>query len=126
MYTNHKFSNAHKLKIKNEKLKIKNEWATMGMWVAYVWGTTLAGLAVHPYKSVKKMILSDRVLLPVVLSPALGLVTLFVVGRLGSGVFELQGYVREIVAFLLGTTLIGLVMWQGLLLALVYRFWRAR
>jgi hypothetical protein len=103
-----------------------NQWGSMGAWVAYVWFKTLAGLAVHPYKSVKKMVFRDQILLPVVASPIVGLAVLFVVGRVGSSVWDMTGLWREGTAALLGTILIGLLLWQVLLLALVYRFWRAK
>lgn len=96
------------------------------VWVTYVWVTTLAGLAIHPYQSVRRMVLNKPVLLPVALSPVLGLVGLFVVGRVFSYAFTLGPIGRELVALVLGSTLIGLLLWQGLLLALVWRFWRAR
>ena len=99
---------------------------TMIAYISYVWMTTLAGLAIHPYKSVKKMVLKERVLLPVVMSPVMGLVGLFVVGRVGSYAMNLSGLMREGMAMMLGVILIGLLMWQGLLVALVVRFWRAR
>lgn len=99
---------------------------TLLIWMSYVWGTTLAGLAIHPYQSVKRMVLTKPILLPVTISPVLGLIALFVVGRVGSFVFSVSGVARELMALLLGSTLIGLLLWQGLLLALVYRFWRAR
>ena len=99
---------------------------TMIAYISYVWMTTLAGLAIHPYKSVKKMVLKERVLLPVVMSPVMGLVGLFVVGRVGSYAMNLTGLMREGMAMMLGVILIGLLMWQGLLVALVVRFWRAR
>ena len=99
---------------------------TMIAYISYVWMTTLAGLAIHPYKSVKKMVMSERVLLPVVMSPVMGLVGLFVVGRVGSYAMNLTGLMREGMAMMLGVILIGLLMWQGLLVALVIRFWRAR
>jgi len=96
------------------------------LWIGYVWVTTLAGLAIHPYKSVRRMVLREQVLLPVVLSPGLGLVGLFLVGRVGSFFLNIGGGEREGLALILGSTLLGLLMWQGLLLALVVRFWRAR
>lgn len=103
-----------------------NHWGAMGVWMAYVWSVTLAGLAIHPYQSVRRMVLNKPVLLPVTLSPVIGLVALFVLGRVGSFVFTLGPIGRELVALVLGSTLIGLLLWQGLLLALVIRFWRAR
>lgn len=94
--------------------------------MSYVWGTTLAGLAIHPYQSIRRIVLTKRVLLPVTLSPFIGLISLFVVGRVGSYFFTLGSLGRELIALFLGSTLIGLLMWQGLLLMLVLRFWRAR
>lgn len=105
---------------------MKKHWGVMGAWVAYVWATTLAGLAIHPYKSVKRMVMGDTVWLPTTLSPALGLLGLFVMGRVFSYIFTLGPVARELVAGVLGSTLIGLLLWQGLLLALVWRFFRAR
>jgi hypothetical protein len=99
---------------------------TWVLWVSYVWMTTLAGLAIHPYKSVKRMVLGETVLLPVTLSPIMGLVGLFIVGRVGSAIFTLGPLGREIMALVLGSTLVGLFLWQGLLLVLIGRFWRVR
>lgn len=100
--------------------------SAFALWVGYVWGTTLAGLAIHPYQSIRRIVLGKKILLPVTLSPLIGLVGLFVVGRVGSYVFTLGDMGREIMAMILGSTLIGLLMWQALLLLLVWRFWRAR
>ena len=96
------------------------------IWISYVWGTTLAGLAIDPYQSIRRIVLGKKILLPVTLSPLIGLIVLFVAGRMGSYVFTLGTIGRELVALVLGSTLIGLLMWQGLLLLLVLRFWRAR
>lgn len=96
------------------------------LWTTYVWSVTLAGLAIHPYQSVRRMVLDKPVLLPVALSPVLGLLALFILGRVGSYVFTLGPVGREIMALALGSTLIGLLLWQGLLLFLVVRFWRVR
>ncbi|MFH2085902.1 MAG: hypothetical protein ABII21_03915 [bacterium] len=98
----------------------------MALWISYVWSVTLAGLAIHPYQSMRRMVLDKPILLPVALSPVIGLVGLFVLGRVGSFVFTLGSLGRELVALVLGSTLIGLLLWQGLLLLLVVRFWRAR
>jgi len=98
----------------------------LALWIAYVWSVTLAGLAIHPYQSVRRMVLNKPILLPVVLSPVLGLLGLFFVGRVFSYIFTLGSIGRELVALVLGSTLIGLLLWQGLLLALVIRFWRVR
>ena len=91
-----------------------------------MWSVTLAGLAIHPYQSVKRMVLNKPILLPVAFSPVLGLLGLFFVGRIFSYVFTLGPVGRELTALVLGSTLIGLLLWQALLLVLVFRFWRAR
>ncbi len=103
--------------------RILKKWV---MWGSYVWATTMAGLAVHPYKSVKSIVIREHLLLPVTLSPIIGLAILFVVGRVGSRVMNLTGMMREIMAATLGTILIGLLLWQALLLILVWRFWRVK
>lgn len=100
--------------------------STFLVWISYVWATTLAGLAIHPYQSIRRIVLTKRILLPVTLSPIIGLVILFVIGRVGSHFFTLGSLGRELMALVLGSTLVGLVMWQGLLLLLVWRFWRVR
>ncbi len=102
------------------------KWGALGVWVAYVWSVTLAGLAIHPYQSVKRMVLNKPILLPVTMSPVLGLIALFVVGRVGSFFFTLGPIGREMMAMALGSTLLGLLLWQGLLMVLVVRFWRAK
>lgn len=96
------------------------------VWIAYVWATTVAGLTIHPYQSIKRIVMDKPILLPVAMSPVLGLIVLFVIGRLGSYIFTLGTIGREFMALILGSTLIGLLMWQGLLMFLVVRFWRAR
>lgn len=71
------------------------------------------------------MVFGEQILLPVVLSPVFGLAILFVIGRVGSYVLTLHGTWREGMALILGSIFLGLLMWQILLAALVYRFWRA-
>jgi hypothetical protein len=102
------------------------KWGALGVWIAYVWSVTLAGLAIHPYQSVKRMVFNKPILLPVVTSPIIGLVALFFAGRVGSFFFTLGPIGREMMAMALGSTLIVLLLWQALLLILVLRFWRAR
>lgn len=94
------------------------------VWGSYVWATTMAGLAVHPYKSIKMMVLRDHVLLPVALSPLIGLIAISVIGRVGSRVMNLSGLPRELVAGILGVSLIGLLLWQALIAVLIWRFGR--
>lgn len=96
-------------------------------FASYVWITTLAGLAIHPYQSVRRMVMERerRILLPVALSPTLALAGFFLVGRMGSYVIDVGGRWRELMALLLGWTFIGLLLWQVLILVLILRFVRS-
>lgn len=92
------------------------------MFVAYIWSKTLLGLAIHPYKSVRE-VTKNKVLVPVIFSPIIGLGILFVLGRMGSYVFELEGYKRSFMALTLSSGLIAILLWQGLLLYLLFSFY---
>jgi hypothetical protein len=94
------------------------------LFIGYVWSKTLLGLAISPYKSVRE-ITRHKVLLPVVFSPLYGLMILFVLGRLGSFVFEVEGYKRTLLAIILSTSLISILLWQLLLLYLLVSFYLA-
>lgn len=98
----------------------------IALFVSYVWVTTLVGLAIHPYQSVRRMVFEKekRILLPVVMSP-LGVIIIFLfTGRVGSYFLNISGIYREIVSGLLGWSLIGLLLWQVLMIILVVRFVR--
>jgi hypothetical protein len=92
------------------------------IFIAYVWTKTLLGLAISPYKSVRE-VTRHKVLVPVVFSPLIGLFILFILGRMGSFVFELEGLERNGMAILLSTGLIAVLLWQGLLLYLLGSFY---
>lgn len=94
------------------------------MFFAYIWTKTLLGLTFSPYKSLRDV--SRRpVLLPVVLSPLYGLAALFVLGRIGSILFEVEGYKRTFMAFLLSSGLISILLWQLLIVYLLISFFLA-
>ncbi|MBI4084559.1 MAG: hypothetical protein HY431_01495 [Candidatus Levybacteria bacterium] len=97
---------------------------TLLLFIAYVWTKTLLGLAITPYKSVRELT-RHRVLLPVVFSPLYGLAILFVVGRVGSYVFEVDGIIRSSLAFILSSALLSILMWQALLIYLLLSFYLA-
>lgn len=94
------------------------------LFIGYVWITTLAGLAIHPYKSIRGMVGDNprRILLPVVLTPAVSILIMLVVGRLGSYVFDVNGLKREVMSLLLGIVSLSFFMWQILMIYLVFRF----
>lgn len=92
------------------------------IFIAYVWTRTLLGLVISPYKSVREMT-RHKVLVPVLFSPLIGLVILFVLGRMGSFVFEVEGFKRTFLALSLSTALIAILLWQLLLLYLLMSFY---
>lgn len=94
------------------------------IFIAYVWTKTLLGLAITPYKSTRE-ITRHRVLLPVVFSPLYGLVILFIIGRVGSFLFDLDGVQRSLLALVLSSALISILLWQGLLIYLLLSFYLA-
>lgn len=92
------------------------------IFIGYVWSKTLLGLVLHPYKSVREMT-RQKVLVPVVFSPVIGLAILFVLGRMGSFVFEVEGFRRTVLAVSLSTGLIAILLWQAFLLYLLLSFY---
>jgi hypothetical protein len=91
------------------------------IFVAYVWTKTLLGLSFHPFSTVRE-VTRRPVLLPVVFSPIIGLFTLFILGRIAALLITTYGLSRELIALALSTALIGIVLWQLLLLYLLVSF----
>jgi hypothetical protein len=84
----------------------------------------LLGLTFHPYKSVRETI-HRPILLPVVFSPVIAIILLFLAAKIGSLLIIVYGIKREAVAIFLSTTLISIIFWQLLLLYLVLSFFFA-
>jgi hypothetical protein len=91
------------------------------IFVAYVWTKTLLGLTFHPFSTVRE-VTRRPVLLPVIFSPFIGLLTLFVLGRIGALLITVYGLSRELIALTLSCALIGIVLWQLLLVYLLISF----
>jgi hypothetical protein len=106
------------------KSKNKNNRSTLVIFIAYVWTKTLLGLTIRPYKSVRE-INRNKVLTPVLFSPIIGLIVLFVFGRMATYVLELGDFGRTVMAIVLSTGLISILLWQGLLLYLFFSFRKA-
>ena len=106
--------------------RFPSSWKRLTFFISYVWATTLMGLAIHPYQSVRRMVFEKekRIFLPVVLSPFGTILTFLVIGRVGSYFLNISGVYREVMAGMLGWSLIGLVLWQLLMIMLVVRFIR--
>lgn len=92
------------------------------IFITYILTKTLLGLVIHPYKSVRQ-VTRHKVLVPVVFSPLYSLLGLFVVGRIGSFLFEIHDPLKRVlIAHILGTGLISILLWQLLLIYLLVSF----
>lgn len=102
---------------------------TFLIYAAYIWTKTLLGLTFHPYHSVRETI-RRPILLPVIFTPFIGILILFIAGKFGSLLITVYDLKRELIALFLSTTLISIIFWQLLLLYLLMSFlvasWRKR
>ncbi len=94
---------------------------TFLIFTAYIWTKTLLGLTFHPFTTVRE-VTRRPVLLPVIFSPFLGLLILFVMGRVGALLISVYGLKREAIALFLSTALISILFWQALLIYLLISF----
>jgi hypothetical protein len=85
------------------------------IFVAYVWTKTLLGLSFHPFSTTRE-VTRRPVLLPVIFSPIIGLLALFLLGRIAALLITTYGPSRELISLTLSTALIGILLWQLLLL----------
>lgn len=95
------------------------------LFVGYVWTKLLVGFIIHPYKSIRETA-SAHIFLPVVFSPLYALCLLFIMGRLGTLLFDIYGFKREIIALILSTGLFSIVMWQIILVYFFIHFVRQK
>ncbi len=91
------------------------------VYISYIWTKTLLGLTFHPYKSVKETI-RRPILLPVLFSPLIAMLLLFLTAKIGSLLIIVYGMQREAVGIFLSATLISILFWQALLLYLLFNF----
>jgi len=99
--------------------------STLVVYIGYYWTKTLIGLTFHPYFSVRET-LRRPILLPVLFVPFLGIIFLFIAGKIGSLFIFIHGDLRGVVALFLSTALFTIVFWQLLLLYLLGSFILAR
>ena len=94
---------------------------TFLIFVAYIWLKMLVKLTTEPFISVRQ-ITRRTILLPVIFSPIIGLVVLFTFGRFSSLLINIYGFERSLISLFLSTILISFVLWQLLLLYLLFSF----
>ena len=86
-----------------------------------IWTKTLLGLTFHPFTSIRGVI-RRPILLPVVFTPAFGLLILFIMGRIAAILITFYGIKLDLIVLFLSTTLISILLWQILLLYLLTSF----
>lgn len=94
---------------------------TFFIFVAYIWTKTLIGLTFRPFFTVRE-VTRRPILLPTIFTPFLGLLTLFVLGRIGALLITVYGLKRELISIVLSTALISVLFWQLLLIYLLISF----
>lgn len=102
---------------------------TFFIFASYIWTKTLLALTFHPYKAIQET-MRRPVLFPVIFSPFIGIIILFLAAKIGGLILNVYGFEREFVAIFLSTTLLSILFWQALLLYLLGSFliasWRGR
>ncbi|MEK7559370.1 MAG: hypothetical protein AAB521_03620 [Patescibacteria group bacterium] len=94
---------------------------TFLIYVAYIFTKTLLGITFYPYKSIMETT-RRPILIPVIFSPFIGLLLLFITGKIGSLLIRVYGRERELIALFLGTAIASILLWQALLLYLLLSF----
>src|SRR5690349_18564948 len=91
------------------------------MYTSYIWTKTLLGLTFHPLRAIKETI-RRPILIPVIFSPFIGVVILFISAKIGGYLLNIYGISRDLVAIFLATTALSILFWQLLLFYLLGSF----
>jgi len=91
------------------------------IFVGFIWTKTLLGLTFHPFTTIRQ-VTRRPVLLPVILTPIIGLIAFFIFGRIGAFLVDFYGISRTAIAIFLSTFLISILFWQALLIYLLLNF----
>jgi hypothetical protein len=94
---------------------------TFLIFVGFIWTKTLLGLTFHPFTTIRQ-VTRRPVLLPVILTPIVGLIAFFVFGRIGAFLVDFYGISRTAISIFLSTFLMSILFWQALLIYLLLNF----
>ncbi len=94
---------------------------TFLIYVAYIFTKTLLGITFYPYKSVLETA-RRPILIPVIFSPFVGFICLFIISKIGSLLIRVYGRERELIGLFLSTAFISIIFWQILLMYLLISF----
>ena len=81
----------------------------------------LIGLTFRPFFAIRE-VTRRPILFPTIFSPFLGLLVLFIVGRVAAFLVTVYGVERELIAMILSMALISIFFWQVLLIYLLVSF----
>ncbi len=95
--------------------------STFFIYVGYIFTKTLLGITFYPYKSVLETT-RRPILIPVIFSPFVGFICLFIVSKIGSLLIKVYGRERELIGLFLSTAFISIIFWQTLLMYLLISF----
>lgn len=90
----------------------------------YQMGRISLGLVVHPYRTMRE-VARDKWDWPLALVPVGLLIGSLVMGRIGARLVEVPEVWRNKLALILMTVAAGLLVWQGVVGYLGWRFWSA-
>ena len=102
-----------------------NYFIVLMLVVVYQLGRVTLGLAVHPYRTMRGVV-RDKWEWPLVMIPGGLLIVGMVGGRVGARLIDIPEWGRTEVAVVLATVMVGLMMWQGVVGYLWWRFSRIR
>jgi len=99
------------------------------IYVFYVWTKMLLGLTFYPLRFTRKVV-RRPILFPVIFTPLMGLIILFIFGRIAALLISVYGINRQLIALFLSTVLLSVLFWQILLLYLLssyfFAMWRKK
>ena len=111
---------------KVRRVYFENFWKDMKkgiflIFTGYIWTKTLLGLTFHPFTTIRQ-VTRRPVLLPVILTPIIGLISFFIFGRIGAFLVDFYGISRTAISIFLSTFLMSILFWQALLIYLLLNF----
>ncbi|OGY17490.1 MAG: hypothetical protein A2784_01915 [Candidatus Chisholmbacteria bacterium RIFCSPHIGHO2_01_FULL_48_12] len=96
----------------------------LALVMIYEVGRVTLGLAVHPYRTMREVV-RDRWEWPLMWVPGGLLIVSLIMSRVGARLVEVPEVWRNKLALILATVAMGLVLWQGMVGYLGWRFWSA-
>ena|SRR5579872_6761669 len=88
---------------------------------AYIWIKTFYGVTFHPYKTLWE-IRRHPVLAPMLATPFSTLLSVIILGKIGSVLISVYGQERVLIAVILGGAILSILLWQLLVIYFLFNF----